>query len=154
MIGAEFTARIAVLHDLYHFTTNGASSRFKTNAITNENIYAYPTFAKAAMVSCVRLAKEHNLKIVAEGVNALRSAGRGMLVITHYQRLLDHIRPDVVHIMAAGRIIKTGGPELALELEASGYASRPRDFDDLLRILDGEIRLITPTDPDFTTSRA
>lgn len=62
------------------------------------------------------------MKLVADGVNALRSAGRSFLVITHYQRLLDHIRPDVVHIMAAGRIIKTGGPELALEVETNGYA--------------------------------
>ena len=61
------------------------------------------------------------MKLVAEGVNALRSAGRSFLVITHYQRLLDHIKPDVVHIMAAGRI-KTGGPELALEVENNGYA--------------------------------
>ena len=62
------------------------------------------------------------MKLVADGVNALRDAGRSFLVITHYQRLLDHIRPDVVHIMAAGRIIKSGGPELALEVEANGYA--------------------------------
>ena len=62
------------------------------------------------------------MKLVADGVNALRSAGRSFLVITHYQRLLDHIRPDVVHIMAAGRIVKTGGPELALEVETNGYA--------------------------------
>jgi len=62
------------------------------------------------------------MKLVAEGVNALRSAGRSFLVITHYQRLLDHIAPDVVHIMADGRIIKTGGPELALEIENNGYA--------------------------------
>ena len=62
------------------------------------------------------------MKLVAEGVNALRSAGRSFLVITHYQRLLDHIKPDVVHIMAAGRIIKTGGPDLALEVENNGYA--------------------------------
>ena len=62
------------------------------------------------------------MKLVSEGVNALRSAGRSFLVITHYQRLLDHIKPDVVHIMAAGRIIKTGGPELALEVENNGYA--------------------------------
>jgi Fe-S cluster assembly ATP-binding protein len=62
------------------------------------------------------------MKLVAEGVNALRSAGRSFLVITHYQRLLDHIKPDVVHIMSAGRIIKTGGPELALEVENNGYA--------------------------------
>ena len=62
------------------------------------------------------------MKLVAEGVNALRTAGRSFLVITHYQRLLDHIKPDVVHIMAAGRIIKTGGPELALEVENNGYA--------------------------------
>jgi len=62
------------------------------------------------------------MKLVAEGVNALRNEGRGFLVITHYQRLLDHIKPDVVHIMANGRIIKTGGPELALEVENNGYA--------------------------------
>lgn len=62
------------------------------------------------------------MKLVAEGVNALRSEGRSFLVITHYQRLLDHIKPDVVHIMAAGRIIKSGGPELALEVEHNGYA--------------------------------
>ena len=61
------------------------------------------------------------MKLVAEGVNSLRSAGRGFLVITHYQRLLDHIKPDVVHIMADGRIVKTGGPELALEVENNGY---------------------------------
>ena len=62
------------------------------------------------------------MKLVADGVNALRDAGRAFLVITHYQRLLDHIHPDFVHIMAAGRIIKTGGPELALEVEKNGYA--------------------------------
>ena len=62
------------------------------------------------------------MKLVSEGVNALRDAGRAFLVITHYQRLLDHIKPDVVHIMANGRIIKTGGPELALEVENNGYA--------------------------------
>ena len=62
------------------------------------------------------------MKLVADGVNALRDAGRAFLVITHYQRLLDHIRPDVVHIMAAGRIIKSGGPELAQEVEKNGYA--------------------------------
>jgi len=62
------------------------------------------------------------MKLVADGVNALRDKGRSFLVITHYQRLLDHIAPDVVHIMAAGRIIKSGGPELALEVEHNGYA--------------------------------
>jgi Fe-S cluster assembly ATP-binding protein len=62
------------------------------------------------------------MKLVSDGVNALRSEGRSFLVITHYQRLLDHIKPDVVHIMAAGRIIRTGGPELALEVETNGYA--------------------------------
>jgi Fe-S cluster assembly ATP-binding protein len=62
------------------------------------------------------------LKIVAEGVNALRSPERSALVITHYQRLLDYIVPDVVHVLAKGRIIKTGGKDLALELEAKGYA--------------------------------
>jgi len=62
------------------------------------------------------------LKIVADGVNALRRDKFSALVITHYQRLLDHIVPDVVHVLAAGRIVRSGGPELALELEAHGYA--------------------------------
>ena len=62
------------------------------------------------------------LRIVSEGVNALRSPDRAMLVITHYQRLLDHIVPDTVHVMARGQIVKSGGKELALELEAKGYA--------------------------------
>ena len=62
------------------------------------------------------------MKLVADGVNALRSKDRSFLVITHYQRLLDHIVPDVVHIMAEGRIVKSGGPELALEVENNGYA--------------------------------
>ena len=61
------------------------------------------------------------LRTVADGVNALRDPDRGMLVITHYQRLLDHIKPDKVHVLANGKIIKTGGPELALRLEAEGY---------------------------------
>ena len=62
------------------------------------------------------------LKIVADGVNRLRSPERGFVVITHYQRLLDYIVPDIVHVLSKGRIVKTGGKELALELEASGYA--------------------------------
>ncbi|MCD9028173.1 Fe-S cluster assembly ATPase SufC [Luteimonas sp. BDR2-5] len=62
------------------------------------------------------------LKNVAEGVNALRSPDRAFLVITHYQRLLDYIRPDVVHVLADGRIVQSGGPELALQLEEKGYA--------------------------------
>jgi len=62
------------------------------------------------------------LKIVADGVNALRSEKFSALVITHYQRLLEHIVPDRVHVLAAGKIVRSGGPELALELEAHGYA--------------------------------
>ncbi len=61
------------------------------------------------------------LRIVSEGVNALRRADRSMLVITHYQRLLDYIKPDKVHVLAGGRIVASGGPELALQLEAEGY---------------------------------
>src|SRR6202046_1984225 len=61
------------------------------------------------------------LRIVAEGVNAMRAPDRSMLVITHYQRLLDHIRPDRVHVLAGGRIVASGGPELAHELEREGY---------------------------------
>jgi Fe-S cluster assembly ATP-binding protein len=61
------------------------------------------------------------LRIVSEGVNAMRAPDRSMLVITHYQRLLDHIKPDRVHVLAAGRIVASGGPELAHELEREGY---------------------------------
>ena len=61
------------------------------------------------------------LKIVAKGVNAMRSPDRGILMITHYQRLLDYIAPDHVHVMAEGQIVRSGGPELAKELEAKGY---------------------------------
>jgi Fe-S cluster assembly ATP-binding protein len=61
------------------------------------------------------------MKLVAAGVNALRTPERGFLVITHYQRLLDHIQPDVVHILADGRIVATGGPDLALKVEVEGY---------------------------------
>jgi Fe-S cluster assembly ATP-binding protein len=66
------------------------------------------------------------LRIVAGGVNALRDPNRAFLIITHYQRLLDYIKPDVVHVMAKGRLAATGGPELALELERNGY----RDYED------------------------
>jgi Fe-S cluster assembly ATP-binding protein len=62
------------------------------------------------------------LKIVSDGVNRLRSPDRAMIVITHYQRLLEHIVPDVVHVLSRGRIVRSGGKELALELEARGYA--------------------------------
>jgi Fe-S cluster assembly ATP-binding protein len=62
------------------------------------------------------------LKVVADGVNALRSPERGFLVITHYQRLLDYIVPDQVHVLFNGKIVRSGGKELALELEEQGYA--------------------------------
>jgi Fe-S cluster assembly ATP-binding protein len=61
------------------------------------------------------------LRVVAQGVNALRSPQRSMLLVTHYQRLLDYIKPDFVHVLAGGRIVKSGGAELALELEQTGY---------------------------------
>jgi Fe-S cluster assembly ATP-binding protein len=67
------------------------------------------------------------LKIVADGVNRLRSPDRSFLIITHYQRLLDYIVPDIVHVMAGGRIVRTGGKDLALELEAKGYADYVAD---------------------------
>jgi Fe-S cluster assembly ATP-binding protein len=67
------------------------------------------------------------LKIVADGVNALRSPKRSFLIITHYQRLLDYIVPDIVHVMAGGKIVRTGGKELAHELEAKGYAGYVAD---------------------------
>ena len=67
------------------------------------------------------------LRIVSEGVNAMRSPDRGMLVITHYQRLLDYVRPDRVHVLAAGRIVASGGPELAHELELEGYDKYARE---------------------------
>ena len=68
------------------------------------------------------------LRIVADGVNALRSPERSMLVITHYQRLLDYIVPDQVHVLAGGRIIRSGGKELATELEANGYSETVGDY--------------------------
>jgi Fe-S cluster assembly ATP-binding protein len=61
------------------------------------------------------------VRVVAGGINSLRSPGRGFLVITHYQRLLEHVIPDTVHVMAQGKIVRSGGKELALELEKSGY---------------------------------
>jgi Fe-S cluster assembly ATP-binding protein len=61
------------------------------------------------------------LKIVANGVNAMRSPARATIVVTHYQRLLDYIIPDFVHVLSGGRIVKSGGKELALELEEKGY---------------------------------
>ena len=61
------------------------------------------------------------LQVVAEGVNAMRDADRSFIVVTHYQRLLDYIVPDYVHVLANGRIVKSGGKELALELEEKGY---------------------------------
>ncbi len=67
------------------------------------------------------------LRIVSEGVNAMRSPDRSMLVITHYQRLLDYIRPDRVHVLSAGRIVASGGPELAHELEREGYDKYARE---------------------------
>ena len=67
------------------------------------------------------------LRIVSDGINALRSPDRGMLVITHYQRLLDYVRPDRVHVLAAGRIVASGGPELAHELEREGYDKYARE---------------------------
>jgi len=67
------------------------------------------------------------LRIVSDGVNALRSPERGMLVITHYQRLLDYVKPDKVHVLAGGRIVASGGPELAHELEREGYDKYARE---------------------------
>jgi len=61
------------------------------------------------------------LKVVADGINALRSPARATVLVTHYQRLLDYVKPDFVHVLAGGRIVKSGGPELALELEEKGY---------------------------------
>ena len=62
------------------------------------------------------------LKVVSEGINALRSPERATILVTHYQRLLDYVQPDFVHVLAGGRIVRSGGPELAKELEARGYA--------------------------------
>ncbi|HET8882586.1 MAG TPA: Fe-S cluster assembly ATPase SufC, partial [Solimonas sp.] len=61
------------------------------------------------------------LKIVSDGINAMRSKERATILVTHYQRLLDYVQPDFVHVLAAGRIVKSGGPELARELEEKGY---------------------------------
>jgi Fe-S cluster assembly ATP-binding protein len=71
------------------------------------------------------------LQVVAQGVNTLKQEdpNMGVLVITHYQRLLNYIKPDVVHVMVAGRIVRTGGPEVALELEEEGYADYSKEFE-------------------------
>ena len=69
--------------------------------------------------------RHRRAQVVSEGVNRLRSPERAIVVITHYQRLLDYIVPDVVHVLSKGRIVSTGGKELALELEANGYAQYP-----------------------------
>ena len=61
------------------------------------------------------------LKVVSDGINLIRNAERAVLLVTHYQRLLDYVKPDQVHVLAGGRIIKSGGPDLALELEEKGY---------------------------------
>jgi Fe-S cluster assembly ATP-binding protein len=71
------------------------------------------------------------LRIVADGVNALRRPDRAIVVITHYQRLLEHIVPDFVHVMANGRIVRSGGKELALELEERGYADYGVDAEEV-----------------------
>ena len=70
------------------------------------------------------------LRVVADGVNALRAPERAMIVVTHYQRLLNYIVPDFVHVLAEGRIVKSGGKELALELEEEGYAALGIDDDE------------------------
>ena len=67
------------------------------------------------------------LKVVAHGVNAMRSTERAIIVVTHYQRLLNYIVPDFVHVLARGRIVRSGGKELALELEERGYAGLEQD---------------------------
>jgi len=72
------------------------------------------------------------VRIVAEGVNALRSPTRGFLIITHYPRLLEHIVPDTVHVMAGGRIVRSGGKELAAELEKSGYREYAGESEELV----------------------
>jgi Fe-S cluster assembly ATP-binding protein len=72
------------------------------------------------------------LRIVAEGVQAMRGPQIGMIVITHYQRLLNYIKPDVVHVMYGGRIVKSGGPELALDLEARGYEWVEKEYASLV----------------------
>jgi Fe-S cluster assembly ATP-binding protein len=69
------------------------------------------------------------LKTVAKGINQAKAEGAGVVLVTHYQRILDHVRPDVVHVFKAGRIVRSGGPEQALELEAKGYEGI--DADDL-----------------------
>jgi Fe-S cluster assembly ATP-binding protein len=65
------------------------------------------------------------LRIVAEGINKLRDPERSMILITHYQRLLNYVAPDFVHVLQSGRIVESGGKELALQLEAEGYAQWP-----------------------------
>ena len=78
------------------------------------------------------------LRVVAEGIEALRDGERSMLLITHYPRLLEYVRPDTVHVLQAGRIVREGGPELAHELEESGYGERPVDDTSAPRVSEPE----------------
>ena len=87
--------------------------------MSHVSVAASPLWAITEAI--IGLARGLGLRVVAEGVNHLRSPERGIVVITHYQRLLNYIVPDFVHVLAGGRIVKSGGKELALELEARGY---------------------------------
>ena len=78
------------------------------------------------------------LKVVAKGVNSMRGDNFGSLIITHYQRLLNYIIPDTVHVMMGGRIVKTGGPELAKQLEKEGYAGLRDELGLDIKLVDDE----------------
>ena len=84
----------------------------------------------AVPVRAHQLAKRRELRVVANGVNKLRKSDNATILITHYQRLLDYIVPDYVHVLYKGRIVKTGGKELALELEEKGYDWIKQEFED------------------------
>src|ERR1700722_11527480 len=110
------------------------TSRFSTRPIPGLTSMRCGSSRKASMRYATRIPAfpaspltTDALRLVSEVVNALRDKDRAFLVIPHYQRLLDHITPNVVHVMAKGRIVKSGGPELALELERNGYRDYAAD---------------------------
>src|SRR5690606_37159263 len=116
--------KLAVLHLKYELLHRGVNEGFSGGEKKRNEIFQLAVLEpKLAILDETDSGLDIDaLKVVADGVNALRSPERSFVVITHYQRLLDYIRPDVVQVLVEGRIVQSGGPELALELEKHGYA--------------------------------
>ena len=115
--------KLSVLHLDDKLLHRGVNEGFSGGEKKRNEIFQMAVLEPKLAIWRDRLGARHRaLRHVAEGVNALRAQDRAFLVITHYQRLLEYIRPDVVHVLADGRIVESGGPELAEQLEEHGYA--------------------------------